>query len=616
MLKAWTILLFASLVSFEALSTHIVGGNFKLIHISGPQYEIQLELFNDVQFGNPGAIDLSVKVGVFSKTTNFLKYEVVIPQFSISGIQLSNPSCSGTTNLIISKILYKGYVEMWGNDYKEPGGYYMVFERCCRNNNITNILSPGMMGSVFYLEFPSLQQNPGYSSPNLRNPTTDYACVGRDYLLDFSANPVSGDSIAYRFITPLRGYTSSGQAALPNPIPGPYPPVFWAGNFGLNNIIPGNPPLTVNPTTGILTMRASSTGIYVFSLAVDEFKQGIKIGQVNREYQINVVSNCPINYGPKIRVERLSPVGSYTEGDTLTIIGDSTLCINVLVNDSSTTDRLTVRIVNKTPGTGGLVLQNNVVVTTQSYQTAFFQACVTICDDLTQKLREAYIITTDNSCPRQLVDTLLLKYKYISPQNEKPKVELSTAEFAVETNVLQPLNVEIYGFDTTDQDFISISAIPLGFSFGQVGLKFTPGSGIGKATAYLDWTPTCEEMDKDFIVRFTVKDNVCFQTSFDTISLRVRVKNPDQEVEKFLPPNAFTPNGDGLNDFFALPKLPIDNCGGLFLKYRIFNRWGREVYSCEERDVYWSGENHPGGLYYYLIEFENISFKGTVHLFR
>src|SRR6185369_583354 len=39
-------------------------------------------------------------------------------------------------------------------------------------------------------------------------------------------------------------------------------------------------------------------------------------------------------------------------------------------------------------------------------------------------------------------------------------------------------------------------------------------------------------------------------------------------------PDAFTPNGDGINDFFGVKGEGIQN-----FTFRIFNRWGEEVFT-------------------------------------
>lgn len=89
---------------------------------------------------------------------------------------------------------------------------------------------------------------------------------------------------------------------------------------------------------------------------------------------------------------------------------------------------------------------------------------------------------------------------------------------------------------------------------------------------------------------------------------------------KFDMPNAFTPNGDGRNDYFApasVTDLAITN-------FSIFNRWGQLVYNGFGSGVNWDGKlkgkDLAQGVYSYIIEFrcngELFSKKGDVMLMR
>jgi gliding motility-associated-like protein len=56
-------------------------------------------------------------------------------------------------------------------------------------------------------------------------------------------------------------------------------------------------------------------------------------------------------------------------------------------------------------------------------------------------------------------------------------------------------------------------------------------------------------------------------------------------------PNAFSPNGDGLNDFFK----PQMNNGQLLVYFQIFDRWGQMVYqNSSNHGIGWSGQYANG----------------------
>lgn len=90
-------------------------------------------------------------------------------------------------------------------------------------------------------------------------------------------------------------------------------------------------------------------------------------------------------------------------------------------------------------------------------------------------------------------------------------------------------------------------------------------------------------------------------------------------VEGVFVPNAFTPNGDGVNDYWRIPYLDA----GLGADVKIFNRWGQMVYHVSAATVSWNGQlnNIPqaAGTYVYIIRFQNPKLpqiKGTLTLIR
>ncbi len=159
------------------------------------------------------------------------------------------------------------------------------------------------------MEFPAVT-NAGNafinSSPVFDIPKGDYACVNTPFVFDFGATDPDGDRLAYSRVTPYSGTSSRVQphpAALTPPEfrAGPYNPVQWINGISLSNVIPGPAPLRVNPATGQLSFTASRLGLYVFSVLCEEYRDGRKIGEVRRDFQIMVI-DCPVNFGPQVRM--------------------------------------------------------------------------------------------------------------------------------------------------------------------------------------------------------------------------------------------------------------------------------------------------------------------------
>lgn len=83
--------------------------------------------------------------------------------------------------------------------------------------------------------------------------------------------------------------------------------------------------------------------------------------------------------------------------------------------------------------------------------------------------------------------------------------------------------------------------------------------------------------------------------AFDTLYVTMDYR------DKLFVPSAFSPNGDGKNDVFRLSNRTFQRV----MEFRVFNRWGQEIFSTTDNDRGWDGtwrgEPQPVGSYTYLI---------------
>lgn len=86
-------------------------------------------------------------------------------------------------------------------------------------------------------------------------------------------------------------------------------------------------------------------------------------------------------------------------------------------------------------------------------------------------------------------------------------------------------------------------------------------------------------------------------------------------------PNAFSPNGDGMNDFFKIVNLESEKVE----RFSIFNKWGTTLYESKANDAAWDGtyrgKPQDQGEYGYVIVIRfpnNVTevYKGVVFLLR
>ena len=123
---------------------------------------------------------------------------------------------------------------------------------------------------------------------------------------------------------------------------------------------------------------------------------------------------------------------------------------------------------------------------------------------------------------------------------------------------------------------------------------FSPVSNLSPGANYFEWVVS--------------NGSVC-PTSVDSIVITV--------TEGLQIPEAFSPNGDGSNEYFVIRGIE-----GLHTRLFIFNRWGNKVFESSNYANNWSGQNslnQPLGddTYYYLLEIpSNNTYKGFVVIKR
>ncbi len=102
-----------------------------------------------------------------------------------------------------------------------------------------------------------------------------------------------------------------------------------------------------------------------------------------------------------------------------------------------------------------------------------------------------------------------------------------------------------------------------------------------------------------FFVRLTVTDGSTGDTALSDVFV-IKVAESELKV-----PNAFSPNGDGVNDVFRVKHKSL-----VYFQAYIFNRWGQQLYrySLPDIDRGWDGTSNgkevPDGVYFIVVEAE------------
>ncbi|MDC3337696.1 gliding motility-associated C-terminal domain-containing protein, partial [Flavobacteriales bacterium] len=120
---------------------------------------------------------------------------------------------------------------------------------------------------------------------------------------------------------------------------------------------------------------------------------------------------------------------------------------------------------------------------------------------------------------------------------------------------------------------------------------------------------------------YTVTQTITNQYGCTDVVSYVVTVNPDQTM---FVPNSFTPDGDGINDFFIPRGIGFDN---EYFEMYIFDRWGEEIYQTRSISLPWDGTVKGGtvmaqtDVYIWLIKAQTvdgqqIELKGHVTLLK
>jgi len=305
-MKKLLLYIFALFLTSAGYAAHIVGGFVSYRFISGTTYEITLTVYRDcsstTQFDDPAS------VGMFQSNNNALIQTLSFTNPVVTTIQppLDNPCLVPPGNVCVEQGVYKTTVTL----PSATQSYSFYYERCCRNNTISNVFNPGDQGAVYSATIPptATYQN---SSPTFNSFPPLFICVNSPLQINNSATDIDGDVLTYSLCTPSHAGTPTNPAPNP-PIGPPYSSIPWQSGYSPANLLGGSPPLSIDPNTGVLTGTPNTIGQFVVGVCVSEFRNGVLIGTYLRDFQFNVTQcNIPIAAIPATNINPQTGIGTY-----------------------------------------------------------------------------------------------------------------------------------------------------------------------------------------------------------------------------------------------------------------------------------------------------------------
>ncbi|MEM1324611.1 MAG: PKD domain-containing protein [Bacteroidota bacterium] len=291
-----------------AHSAHVIGGEIsyeclgKTPDGANGRYLITMRIFRDCQGGgadfdsNPGS-PFEATVTIYSELSTLpLVFSLDAPTITIID-PTSDPCFDIPDNICVEEGIYTFEAELPVID----GSYHIVYQRCCRNQAVSNILDSGLTGATYTTEMTAEAQQLCSSSPALDKLPPIAVCVDLPLAFDLSANDPDGDSLVYELCAPLVGggtdteFFNSPDGVAPNPdLPPPYDSVSFATNiYSSTNPLGRIANARIDSRTGLLTASPRIMGQFVVAICIREYRDGELLSLTRRDFHLNVTSCTP-----------------------------------------------------------------------------------------------------------------------------------------------------------------------------------------------------------------------------------------------------------------------------------------------------------------------------------
>ncbi|MFB6455134.1 gliding motility-associated C-terminal domain-containing protein [Chitinophaga sp. Hz27] len=628
------------LLYLDAAAYHIIGGEiyYKTIGMSADnlryRYQITLKLYRDAdftcgdrqgcidQFENPSVANVYSANGTRILNSVYLYITSVKPLIDT----LKNP-CLAPQAQHLEVAFYEATIEL----PPAVGGYYVSSQRCCRGEKLANIYDSEHEGSTYYTVIPGSETRPNNNSAYFNKDTAIVICNAMPFKVSYAAFDPDGDSLTYSLCSALTD--GSGTSERNENTPPPYnTTVHYIPPYSGSNPMGGNPAISID-NQGMITCTPDRPGKYVVTVCVNEYDRVTKkfLGTHSKDILMTIfdcttritasipslLRNCSEDASFTIPMSNSSNAGftstyywNFGDGtDTLTTsktVFDHTFPdtgvfkVKMIVNPSlACTDSVTAEVRNYP----GLKVDFSNTGFCKGDQVKFEDLSSYHYGDITSR---KWTIDTIKF-PAQTLGVMTYTFPMASVYSVTLDLSTSTQ---CEGSITK--NIQIYAVNP----FAGNDTILM---------KGKPFTMQGSGGEFYKWTPAYGLSDPNIanpMLNSNTDTTYHLQVSnaqgcigYDSVSVKFYT-GPDIYV-----PNAFSPNGDGVNDRFRF--IPV---GMISYKYfRIYNRWGQELYASTDFKTGWDGtiggQPAPMDTYIWILDAtdvngKNIQQKGTVTLIR
>lgn len=291
---------------------HIIGGSMTYKCLGNGDYEFTLKVYRDCFCTRCAEIDPVAFIGVYRcgptapcNGQGSALARLNVPLTDRRNIDRPDYPCLEPPAVCTEEGTYIFRLSRYGIRLPTSvdNSYFISYQRCCRNETITNIVNPDSWGATYMVEITPEAQRLCNNSPEFNTFPPTVVCADFNLRYDHSAKDADGDQLVYEFCPPFDGGANNLEpfiyntcdGAYPNPgCPPPYKFVpFRPPLYSATSPIGGDPPLSINSQTGLITGKPNPIGQYVVGVCVSEYRNGVLLSRIFRDFQFNVAKCDP-----------------------------------------------------------------------------------------------------------------------------------------------------------------------------------------------------------------------------------------------------------------------------------------------------------------------------------
>ncbi|WP_417599718.1 T9SS type A sorting domain-containing protein [Owenweeksia hongkongensis] len=284
-------LLLISLFASSTFASHLLGGEITWEKVASSQYRFKLILYKEC---GAGVVPLNSYQDIVGPNGSFRASRISIDEIS--------PACTGNGRVYcglspsgsgaVERYVYRSAVQtIFGAP--PASGWDFSFSTCCRPGSVVNLINAS--SSSFYITstmYPGDLSSSPYFTYTPSQPLTNFNST-----YSVRALPDNSEDSLYHSLVNAKssatasvGYSQGYNGASP---------------FPSSATNASNGALSIDGNTGLITYNSQVAvqGLYAYAVEVEQWRKGVLLSRITREFSVVYNSNSPSNNAPNVQID-------------------------------------------------------------------------------------------------------------------------------------------------------------------------------------------------------------------------------------------------------------------------------------------------------------------------